>query len=313
MNGTILSIAVFIGLIEIAVGAPPTKPGERFRDCPQCPEMVVIPNGTFRMGSDQLDAMRGGEMRSRGPIREVTIPAPIAVGRYEISNAEFAEFVGATSRPAQACHATGTEQQRRLGLNWRDPGYDRLPAADEPVVCVYWFDAQAYVAWLSKRTGKSYRLLSEAEWEYAANGGATTTWPWGDDAQAICSHGNVLDQDGLRLLPPGASTTEAMAAPCRDGYPGVAPVGRFKANGFGLHDMVGNVWEWVQDCSLTRYPDAPADGTAVEVAGSCDKRAVRGGSWRTRLDRQQTSFRGRDPEATAYDIFGFRVARDLEQ
>ena len=312
MGRKMLSIAVFVGLIEIAAGAETPAPGEAFRDCPQCPEMVVIPSGTFQMGSDRINTMRGGERRPQGPVREVTIATPIAVGRYEVSNGQYEAFVAATSRPAQSCHSWGTKQDRRLGLNWRDPGYGRLPAADEPVVCVYWTDAIAYAAWLSEVTGKSYRLLSEAEWEYAANGGSDSSWPWGEDPAAICDYANVLDQDGNTVLPPGRSTTKAMASPCSDGYPGVAPVGRYQPNGFGLYDMIGNVWEWAQDCSLTLYPDDPADGAAVEVAGECEKRAMRGGSWRTRLERQRTTFRGRDPEPTAYDLFGFRVARDLE-
>ena len=98
---------------------------------------------------------------------------------------------------------------------------------------------------------------------------------------------------------------------CRDGFGGVAPVGRFQPNGFGLYDMTGNIWEWVQDCSLRLYPEAPVDGSAVEVAGECEKRAIRGGSWRSRLDRQLPSFRGRDPDETSYHLFGFRVAREL--
>ena len=291
----------------------PLAAGTAFRDCATCPEMVVVPGGSFRMGSDRVEPMRGGEMRPQGPVRTVTIGSAFAVGRYEVTNAEYGEFVAATRRPAQACRVFGGSNERS-GFNWRDPGYGRLARADEPVVCVEWSDARAYAAWLSEQTGHSYRLLTEAEWEYAANGGSAATWPWGDSADAICAHGNVLDQDGasnVEMLA-GAGTTVAMAAPCRDGFVGVAPVGRFQPNGFGLYDMTGNVWEWAQDCSFRLYPDTPVDGSAVEATEACEKRAVRGGSWRTRLDRQRPTFRGRDPEATSYHLFGFRVARDLK-
>jgi formylglycine-generating enzyme required for sulfatase activity len=311
INRAVVSAVLVIGLIRTTGAAAQAVPGEAFQDCAGCPEMMILPPGSFRMGSDRVDAMRGGEMRPQGPVRNVTIPAPIAVGRYEISNQQYGAFVAATGRPAQSCRAWGLAEDQ-LGLNWRDPGYGRLVRDEEPVVCVYWFDAQAYVRWLGDVTGKAYRLLTESEWEYAASGGVSTTWPWGEDPAGICDHGNVLDQDGAAQLASGRSTTKAMAAACRDGYPGVAPLGRYQPNEFGLYDMVGNVWEWVQDCSLTLYPDAPIDGSAVEVDGECEKRAVRGGSWRTRLDRQRPTFRGRDPAATAYNLFGFRVARDVD-
>ena len=109
------------------------------------------------------------------------------------------------------------------------------------------------------------------------------------------------------------SEVEGSQAPCNDRYAGVAPVGQYLPNAFGLHDMIGNVWEWVEDCSLLPYPDLPRDGSAVQVAGECEKRSIRSGSWRTRLERHRPSFRGRDPASTASDIFGFRVARDLAE
>lgn len=286
---------------------------EPFRDCVDCPQMVAVPSGAFQMGADRIEPMRGGEMRPQGPIRSVTIPAPFAVGRYEITNAEYGVFVAETGRPAQSCRAWSGEKEA-LGLNWRDPDYGRLVRDDEPVVCVDWHDAAAYAAWLREKTAKPYRLLTEAEWEYAAKGGAEGTWPWGENETDICDYGNVLDRDAVRdpETLAGNTTRPSMAAPCSDGYETVAPVGQFEPNAFGLYDMVGNVWEWVQDCSLKYYPATPVDGTAVEVDGPCEKRAIRGGSWRSRLVRQRPTFRGRDPEKTSYHLFGFRVARDLD-
>ena len=298
----------------IACADDPTNSGMVLQDCPSCPEMVVIPPGSFQMGSDRIEPMKGGEMRPQGPIHEVTIPKAIAVGRYAVTNAEYGAFVAATNRPAQSCRVWGGEEEA-FGFNWRNPQEGHLAQDDEPVVCVYWNDALAYAAWLTAETGKPYRLLSEAEWEYAANGGSNATWPWGEDADKICEYGNVLDQDAVsnpHVLKGVTTTKTTMAAACSDGHVGVAPVGQYKPNDFGLYDMVGNVWEWVQDCSLKYYPDSPADGTAIEVDGPCEKRAIRGGSWRSRLIRQRTTFRGRDPEPTSYHLFGFRVARDLE-
>jgi len=286
--------------------------GSVLRDCEVCPEMVIIPAGSFEMGAEIIDQMRTGEMRSRGAVRTVDITKSFAAGRYEVTNAEYKEFVVATNRVAQSCRVWGGAMDAE-GFNWRDPDYGRLTYDNEPVVCVYWNDAVAYASWLAEITGLPYRLLTEAEWEYAANGGSETTWPWGKDDVEVCKYGNILDLEAIAdpSLLAGSTTTVSMAAQCNDGYAMVAPVGSFKPNGFGLYDMVGNVWEWVQDCSRIPYPDGPVDGSAFEVNGECEKRSIRSGSWRSRLIRQKSTFRGADPEPTAYHIFGFRVGRDL--
>ncbi|MEQ8510259.1 MAG: formylglycine-generating enzyme family protein [Rhodospirillaceae bacterium] len=288
-------------------------PGAEFSDCPTCPQMVVIPPGTFQMGSDEIDIMRGDIPRTRGPVRTVTIAEPFAAGKYEVTTAEWRAFVNATGHEASDCRAWGGER-RQMGFTWEDPDYGRPVADNDPVVCVYWTEALAYVDWLSAETGETYRLLSEAEWEYVARGGVTSTWFWGEDESKICEYGNVLDQTAAAdpALIAGSGTEMSMAASCSDGYALVAPVGQYKPNGFGLYDTIGNVWEWVQDCSLEDYPATPVDGRAVEVDGPCEKRAVRSGSWRSRVIRQDPSFRGRDPEATSYHLFGFRVAREVD-
>ncbi len=287
-------------------------PGSSLRDCADCPELVVIPRGFFTMGSAASERMRGNEMRPLGPVHKVDIGKPFAAGKFEVTNKEFAAFVKATGHTTpDACQMLGVETVR--GKTWRDPGYGRPPAADEPVVCVTWLDTKAYAAWLSRTTGKAYRLLTEAEWEYAAKAGAATPWPWGEDAQEICQYANVYDKAARAdpAQPSEAAGSNVEQAECSDGYAMVAPVGKFKANAFGLYDMIGNVWEWTEDCSLNLYPAAPADGSAVQVSGACEKRAVRSAGWRTRLSRQLPVFRGRDPESTASSIFGFRIARDL--
>lgn len=288
------------------------EPGSPFQDCETCPKMTVIPPGTFDMGSDFIDPMRGDEMRPRGPIRTVTIAAPFAAGIYEVTTGEWRAFVNDTGHEASDCRAWGGDR-RRFGHTWEDPDYGRPVTDNDPMVCVYWTEAQDYAAWLSEKTGETYRLLSEAEWEYVARGGVDTKWFWGDDDSKICDYGNVLDQSAANdpTLIAGSGTSMDMAATCDDGYAIVSPVGQFKPNAYGVYDTIGNVWEWTQDCSLKDYPNQPVDGSAYESAGVCEKRAIRSGSWRSRVLRQEPSFRGRDPEPTSYHLFGFRVARDI--
>ncbi len=283
-------------------------PGAMFQDCADCPQMVVLPPGRFTMGFEG-----GEEGRPEGPRREITLSQPFALARFEITHAQYAAFVAATGHDSgPGCY--GPLQARAAGewtwypaATWRDPsgGTGQRPRAEEPVVCVSWRDAQAYVAWLSQRTGRRYRLPTEAEWEYAARAGSTTEFPWGDDADAGCAWANVYDasaRDVARRTAP---------ANCHDRHAGVAPVGAYPANAFALHDLIGNVWEWVQDCYVAPYPGGPLDGSAVEALTACPLRAVRGGSWRSHMYRQRVSWRGRDPEDRKSDIFGFRVARDL--
>jgi formylglycine-generating enzyme required for sulfatase activity len=291
-----------------------TAPGTVFKDCADCPQMVVIERGTFQMGSETPEIMRTGEVRSQGPVRNVTIGYRFAAGRFEVTNAEWAAFIRATGHATpEGCVLWGQGQDIPTpGKTWRDPDYGRPPAENEPVVCVNWRDAKAYVAWLSETTGQAYRLLSEAEWEYIAREGQSTLWPWGtEETSLLCRFGNVFDQTGA-ADPRNASTNTTGIAPCDDGYALVSPVGRFAPNRFGVYDTFGNVWEWAEDCSLAEYPPQPVDGGAVESpSGACERRAVRGGSWRTRIVRQQPHFRGRDPEPLASQIFGLRVAREL--
>ena len=287
------------------------KPGDSFRDCPDCPLMVVVPSGAFDMGAERTSLMRDGSLRPHGPVRRIRIERPFAVARFELSEAEFADFVADTGhRTASDCRLSAEEEAERG--SWQGDGQSASHAAP-PVVCVSWRDADTYVAWLAGRTGKPYRLLSEAEWEYAAGAGSGEPWPWGATTQDICLHANVLDQSAMVILQDHpVSRVPNAAVTCDDGAATRAPVGQYRANAFGINDMVGNVWEWVADCSVLPYADRPTDGSAMTPrAEACTHRAIRGGSWRSRLERQRITFRGRDPEQTRSDIFGFRVARSL--
>jgi formylglycine-generating enzyme required for sulfatase activity len=282
------------------------KAGTTFRDCDGCPEMVVIPPGKFRMGFE------GGEPeRYEGPVRDVKIGYPFAAGKFEITNAQYRAFSDETKRVStKGCYAlagkVGYEYKPMPGKDWQDPGYGRPIRDDEPAACITWTDAHDYVAWLARKTGRKYRLLSEAEWEYVARAGQPGRFIWGDAPQRACEQSNIFDASGARALP----GTDIGVAPCDDGQPGVAPVGSLKPNAFGLHDMIGNVWEWVEDCyTMPHRADAPVDGSP-QVQHGCDRRGSRGGSWISSYDRQRPAFRGRDPVDRISQIFGFRVARD---
>lgn len=251
-----------------------------------------------------MGAEGGEDGRPEGPVHEVRIGSSFAAGLTEVTQEQFAAFVVATRREmAGGCRIwDGTDWQYPAAADWTNPGYGRVPFADEPVTCVTWRDARDYVAWLARLTGKPYRLLSEAEWEYLARAGSAS--------DVSCTEANVYDQTG-------ASQNKFAWEPfgCDDGYGQAAPVGSFAANAFGLKDVLGNVWEWTADCYVAPYPATPADGSpvtqGVTEAGDCALRSVRGGSWITRPGRQRVSFRGRDPEDARYAFFGIRVARDL--
>ena len=264
------------------------RPGKTFRDCADCPEMVVVPAGSFTMGSPPQEKDR---QKVEGPQREVTIPRPFAVGKYEVTRGAFARFTAATGHStSNSCTAyEGGEWKFGSGRNWRNPGFGQTDRG--PVVCVSWHDAKAYVAWLSRRTGKRYRLLSEAEWEYAARAGTRTRYHWGDSIGR-----NRANCDGC-----GSRWDDKRTA----------PVGSFGANPFGLHDMHGNVSEWVEDCWHSSYRSAPPDGRAWTAGGICGGRILRGGSWYDAPASLRSAVRVFRDWVGGRNVDGFRVARTL--
>jgi formylglycine-generating enzyme required for sulfatase activity len=281
--------------------------GGMFKECEDCPGMVVIAPGEFRMGAEG-----GEEGRPEGPVRTVRIARPFAVGRYEITTGQYAAFIEESDHPSsQGCNMWTPASRRATTIpehDWRNPGYGRAPKEMEPVVCVSWNDAKAYTEWLTRKTGHRYRLPTEAEWEYVARAGSSSTFPWGEDPELACKHANVFDASAADPSKPWPHTR------CSDGHPGVAPIAQFTPNAFGLYDVIGNVWEWLEDCYYAPFPpDAPTDGNAMQAPGgaACERRAVRGGSWQSTVMRNRPTFRGRDPATLVTWIFGFRVARDL--
>jgi formylglycine-generating enzyme required for sulfatase activity len=285
-----------------ADAARPREAGDVFRDCPTCPELVVIPGGEFLMGSDRRD---DESFDSERPRHRVTVGG-FALGVHEVTRDEYAAFVAATGRgPGDRCRAVNDDGrwEWRDEATWRSPGYSQ--AGDHPVVCVNWEDAQAYVDWLGEETGAEYRLPSESEWEYAARAGTTTRRHWGDDPDAGCAYANGADRTAKRRF------DDWTVADCTDGVVWTSPVGAYRANAFGLHDTLGNVWEWVEDCWHENYARAPRDGSTWTTGGDCGRRVVRGGSWDYLPRVLRSASRNRIVAGYRNDDVGFRVARTL--
>jgi formylglycine-generating enzyme required for sulfatase activity len=222
--------------------------------------------------------------------------------------AEFREFVHATGyRPKRECRTLlSGNWVNSSEHDWTSPGATISYRDDSPIVCGSWRDAVAYTDWLGKISGYEYRLPSEYEWEYAAHGGSDGLYFWGNDPDQGCHYANLYDQSAALTM-----TFSWAAAACSDGWATLAPVAALAANPFGLHDILGNVWEWTADCYLAPYPASTDPQQPVARQGAaCERRSVRGG-WITRPDRHRLTFRGRDPEDARMSYFGFRVARTL--
>jgi formylglycine-generating enzyme len=272
-----------------------------FADCEGCPDMVVVPGGTFTMGSET-----GPEIES--PAHQVTV-SRFAVARTEVTRAQYALFASETKRGPLGPCLTDTNRDGRwefdYGKSWVDPG---IPSGDDyPVTCVNWNDAKDYSDWLARKTGKPYRLLSEAEYEYAQRGGTSTEYWWGDEPNAMCSYANGPDAHAMSVF-----RSWRNGVTCEDGYDVLAPAASFQPNGFGLFDLAGNAWEWTADCYVPGYRVQPRDGTAYVDAERCDRHTTRGGSMgyaifdfrsAQRNSAIVSNLRGGD--------VGFRVALDL--
>lgn len=276
------------------------SPGETFKDCPSCPDLVVVPAGTFHQGSPPTESERED---NEGPRRYVHIGYPMAVSRYEVTRAEFAQFVAQTGYQANGCWVYDGQWTEVDSLNWQNPGFAQDD--DHPVTCVSWSDAQAYVQWLSDETLETYRLLSASEWEYMARARREGARPW-EDLEAACDSANVAD------LASEQRYNGWQVHGCWDDYVHTAPVGSFKPNDYGIYDTLGNVFEWVQDCWNSNYLWAPSDGSPW-LEGDCEHRVLRGGSWFSMPRYVRLAFRNRYNADYRGSSFGFRVARVLGQ
>jgi formylglycine-generating enzyme required for sulfatase activity/dienelactone hydrolase len=277
----------------------PGAEGTVFRDCPECPEMVKIPAGRFTMGSSAAEqswaVSQGATPKSvsdESPQHEVTLGA-YAMGKYDVTRGEYAAFVRETRYPAgDGCGHDGARWSKQVGVSWQSTGFSQTDR--DPVVCVSWKDAQAYVSWLNGKVRRStssagpYRLPSESEWEYAARARTTTRFWWGDDDGEAAGHAWYKSNSGDRTRPVGAKP----------------------ANSFGLYDMVGNVWQWTQDCYAESYANAPADGSAADTDKAC-RRVDRGASWFYIPWLLRSAVRERNPADYRDVMLGFRLARAL--
>jgi formylglycine-generating enzyme required for sulfatase activity len=267
---------------EPAVDPKSDRTHEVFRDCAECPQMLIIPPGSFVMGWNPRKRDEWLDWIGLRPIprRIVTIGQVFAVGRYEVTFDEW-----------QACVSDG-------GCGGHRPDDEGWGRGTRPVIHVSWDDAQAYVRWLSGKTGAKYRLLTEAEWEYAARAHTMTRYPWGprpshmwaNYGQEECCQGRVSG---------------------RDQWLQTAPVGQFPPNGFGLHDMIGNVYEWVEDCFVDSLERAPTDGSAMKTSG-CDRHVLRGAAWYSDPERIRVAYRAFQTHGKRDRVIGFRVAKTLK-
>lgn len=273
-----------------APAIPPAKLAKAenaVHDCDVCPEVVSLPGNSFAMGSPD------GEMGRRpeeGPVHTVRIKK-FGMGRYAVTRKQYAAFVEETGYSAgRSCQiVSGKKVQDRAGYSYLNPGYPQDDA--HPAVCVNWYDAIAYVSWLSKKTGKAYRLPSEAEREYAARAGATTPYSFG------------------AVISAAEANYEASAAGASEAGKGTKPAAAFAANGFGLYQMHGNVAEWTQDCWTPSYNAARGDGVALG-SGECSKRVLRGGAWPYAAAEIRSAYREACDAQDRYAYVGFRVARE---
>ncbi|MBU6378931.1 MAG: formylglycine-generating enzyme family protein [Gammaproteobacteria bacterium] len=312
MTRSIGIMALFFALLwsgAHVAAAEPSRPGEVFRDCPDCPELVVLPAGAFLMGTPPALQIPTEVPAELSPQR-IRIERSFAMGRYEVTRGEYAVFARATGRDAALvrCRTWVEEKQgfRDLDIRWDAPYVPANATDRHPASCIDWHDAAAYADWLSAKTGARYRLPSEAEWEYAARAGSRTLRPWGNDANAGCRDANANDRSTVRRYPLGWGKVD-----CDDGFADVAPVGSLRPNAFGLYDMLGNVWEWAEDCSSLDYIGRPTDQRAWVWDGGCRRRIQRGGGWSTGPERTRPGFHGDGSADDRADFAGFRVVREL--
>jgi formylglycine-generating enzyme len=302
----LMALAASASVVPARAAAPPAP----FRDCPECPEMIRVPAGTFTMGTPAADAADPAT-RAESQATIVRIARPFAIGRMEVTRRQFAAFVADTDYEAKTNCRTWNDELARYAedrtRSWQNPGRPVAARDDHPATCVSWADAKAYVQWLARRTRKPYRLPSESEWEYAARAGSTKARPWGESAADGCAYANVFDASSRQQYPFGWA-----AASCDDRHADVAPVGSLQPNAFGLHDMIGNVAEWVEDCATDSYVGRPRDDKPWVWIGGCERRIQRGGGWLTTPERARSAFRGDGPAEERADYLGFRVALDLE-
>lgn len=285
------------------------KVGEAFTECEGCPEMVVVPAGSFLMGSSKSEY---GETGNEKPQHAVTLARNLAVGKFEVTVGQFVTFLNDSvqqKRFSETWVATTSEDTNASVVRTVDGSGARFSAQtgqeEYPITFVSWSGAVKYADWLSRRANTRYRLLSEAEWEYAARAGSQATFYFGDDALKLCEHGNVADLTAQK------ENRWSPVINCDDGFAKLAPIGKFRPNAFGLHDMIGNAAEWVEDCWHPTYAGVPTNGAAWISQSDCNSRVVRGGAYNNLAVGLRSATRYANPADTRIELIGFRVARPI--
>jgi formylglycine-generating enzyme required for sulfatase activity len=280
------------------VAAVIPKAGTVLRDCPTCPAFTVLPAGRFQQGTKAADGASAFEK----PLHIVAIAYPFAMSTNAVTVDQFRAFVAATGHNMQGgCDIYDGSWRHRDDSNWENPGFPQ--SGSHPVTCTSWNDAKAYAAWLSTTTGQHYRLPSASEWEYAARAGGAAVQPW-TDAAGACAGANVADISAGRRFPGWT------VFGCDDSFVFTAPVGSFKANAFGLNDMLGNVFQWTEDCWRADYTDAPIDGSA-RTGGDCSDHELRGGSWFSNPSFVRANYRNHFAADYRTSSVGIRLVRDV--
>lgn len=301
--------------MAVKSGTEGLQPGHIFSDrlarADYGPELIVIPAGRFELGAVGKDR---NAPASEKPAHAVELQRPFAMTRAEITVDEFAAFIASSGYRSLAERTGGSEifdlasgrLIRAEGVNWRLDHIGKPARGDYPVVHVAYADAFAYAAWLSRRTGRHYRLPSEAEWEYALRAGTDTVFPWGNKPKQL-DKGNLTGNGDL--FPNGRNWRNAITG-YSDGYWALAPVRRYSSEGWGTFDMLGNVSEWVEDCWHENYRRAPASGEAWVNEG-CTHRVIRGSAWLSSMEQSRSSFRMAMPAERTNARLGFRLVREL--
>jgi formylglycine-generating enzyme required for sulfatase activity/DNA-binding winged helix-turn-helix (wHTH) protein len=275
-----------------------------FKDCSLCPDMIVLPTGEFMMGSP---ASENGHTDVEGSPRRVAVTKQIAIGKLEVTIEQISAFVAETGMNVGGSCQLITDPSRKVAtwgepsVSMLSPGFNVTPL--HPAVCISWHEAQSYVAWLHRRTGKPYRLPTEAEWEYAARAGTSTRYSFGNDETSLCRYARFADLGSQFGWGDGCRSDVASY--------GTTPVGALKPNPWGIFDMHGNAWEWVEDCWTPNPQAMPTDGSAFSRPGSCEIGVIRGGSFAAGSRRVRSAIRS--PVRTTKHFYntGLRVALSL--
>jgi formylglycine-generating enzyme required for sulfatase activity len=270
------------------------KPGSVFRDCPDCPEMVVVPAGSFVMGASANEEVFFNGQREDRVL--VNIASPFAVGRFAVTRGEFAVFVAAAGHTTNSrCYdLSSSEPTPRADRDWRSPGFSQTDR--HPVVCVNWNDAKAYVAWLASYTGKRYRLLTETEREYVTRAGSVTAFWWGANISTDQANYDGSISYGGGAIGVGRKTT--------------VPVDSFLPNPWGLYNVHGNAWDWTEDCWNSANAGNPGDGSP-RLTGDCSLRVIRGAGWNNAPHTLRSARRDKEAVNARVSRMSFRVARTL--